>query len=139
MPLESAPLRDGESLLPLGVARDRAAVPGAPIHAYGTGRSAPRPMRLPPWEALHRRQRPRWRMGQPDQPRGRGAAGGVGRQSGGALMGTIRPPDPALGGELRTVSPITTAAATRAILHLAFRGACTCLDLTYGAGTFWRE
>lgn len=51
----------------------------------------------------------------------------------------IRPPDPALGGDtgLR-IGPYSSAEAVRYLLHCFLRDAHTAIDLTYGAGRFWR-
>jgi hypothetical protein len=56
----------------------------------------------------------------------------------------IRPPDPVLEGEPLTFMPVTkprdgSPMAIRWLLHLVFRDAHTALDLTYGAGGFWRD
>jgi hypothetical protein len=51
----------------------------------------------------------------------------------------IRPPDPVLGGDtgLR-IGTYSSAEATRILLHCFFRDAHTAVDLTYGAGRFWK-
>jgi hypothetical protein len=51
----------------------------------------------------------------------------------------IRPPDPKLGADtgLR-IGPYSSAEAVRILAHCFFRDALTCIDLTYGAGEFWK-
>src|SRR5215210_4609326 len=52
----------------------------------------------------------------------------------------IRPADPKLDGDtgLR-IGRYSSAEAVRIILHCFFRDAHTAIDLTYGAGGFWRS
>ena len=51
----------------------------------------------------------------------------------------IRPPDPVLGADtgLR-IGRYSSAEAVRILLHCFFRDAHTAIDLTYGAGQFWK-
>ena len=51
----------------------------------------------------------------------------------------IRPPDPTIAGTTMTYMAIKSDDAVRRLLDLAFRDARTALDLTYGAGRFWRD
>jgi hypothetical protein len=51
----------------------------------------------------------------------------------------IRPPDPAIVGTTLTYMPISSAEATRRLVHLAFRDAHTALDLTHAHRGFWRD
>jgi hypothetical protein len=51
----------------------------------------------------------------------------------------VRPPDLLVEGVTYAVMPIDSAEAVRRLLHLDFRDARTVLDLTFGAGRFWRE
>jgi hypothetical protein len=55
------------------------------------------------------------------------------------MSGTIRPPDPCIRGVTTRYMAVDSADATRRLLHLAFRDCRTVLDLTYGAGGFWRQ
>jgi hypothetical protein len=50
----------------------------------------------------------------------------------------IRPPDPAIRGVTRMYAPYPSHEAVRRLFQLAFRDGWTVLDLTYGAGGFWR-
>jgi hypothetical protein len=54
-------------------------------------------------------------------------------------LNAIRPPDSSIRGVPMHYMPVVSAAATRRILHLAYRDCWTVLDLTYGAGGFWRD
>src|SRR5688572_26761287 len=49
----------------------------------------------------------------------------------------IRPPDPAIRGVTLTHMMIENDEAVRRLLHLGFRYAHSCLDLTRGAGGCW--
>jgi hypothetical protein len=54
-------------------------------------------------------------------------------------LATIRPPDPSIiVSEMVRLGRYTSAQASRLILHCFFRDAQTALDLTYGAGRFWK-
>lgn len=50
----------------------------------------------------------------------------------------IRPPDPLVTTPTLAHAPYASAEATRRLLHLAYRDCATVLDLTYGAGRFWK-
>lgn len=51
----------------------------------------------------------------------------------------IRPADSAIVGTTMTYMPITSADATRRLVHLAFRDAHTALDLTHAHRGFWAD
>ena len=51
----------------------------------------------------------------------------------------IRPPDPKFGADTGVrLGRYSSAEAVRILLHGLFRGAHTAIDLTYGAGRFWK-